>query len=201
MSLGLVFVPCAGPCWRPSRWWPRPTGSDVLRGAHRLVCGGAAVPCSCWPSWPSGAPRASPRCVTMHHWCEGLPGSPRARRPCTRTQSDAPAADIGAGYTSASRTTSSRAPQPSTSSRPHWRAPNHFAARQAVAAAPCPTSASPQFTGITAWLHTPGGKPLSLSSSPEGRPRRLLDLLVHQLRAEPPHVEAWYRAIGPRGSS
>jgi len=61
---------------------------------------------------------------------------------------------------------------------------------------------APQFTGITAWLHTPGGKPLSLSSL-AGKVV-LVDFWTYSCincERSLPHVEAWYRAYRAKGSS
>ncbi len=44
---------------------------------------------------------------------------------------------------------------------------------------------APNFTGITAWLNTPGGNPLSIGcAARQGGAGRLLDLFVHQLPAD-----------------
>ena len=59
---------------------------------------------------------------------------------------------------------------------------------------------APQFTGITAWLNTPGGKPLTMS---ELRGKVVLvDFWTYSCincQRTLPHVEAWYRAYAKDG--
>ena len=59
---------------------------------------------------------------------------------------------------------------------------------------------APNFTGITAWLNTPGGRPLSLSAL-RGKVV-LVDFWTYSCincQRTLPHVEAWYREYAKDG--
>ena len=59
---------------------------------------------------------------------------------------------------------------------------------------------APNFTGITTWLNTPGGKPLSLSAL-RGKVV-LVDFWTYSCincQRTLPHVEAWYKAYAKDG--
>ena len=57
---------------------------------------------------------------------------------------------------------------------------------------------APNFTGTQDWFNTPGDQPLSLDRAPgAGRPRRLLDLHLHQLH---PHA-ALHRGLVPASTT
>ena len=59
--------------------------------------------------------------------------------------------------------------------------------------------ARPEFIGLTDWINTPGGKPLTLAAAArQGRADRLLDVLVHQLPAHAPAPQGLGRAL-PQG--
>ncbi len=79
--------------------------------------------------------------------------------------------------------------------------PNSFAARQASAASALPMlGQAPDFTGVTAWLNTPGGRPLTLAQL-RGKVV-LVDFWTYSCincQRSLPHVEAWYRAYARDG--
>lgn len=78
---------------------------------------------------------------------------------------------------------------------------NRFAAGQTIAAGALPMlGRAPGFTGITGWLNSPGDRPLSLASL-RGKVV-LVDFWTYSCincQRTLPHVEAWYRAYKNRG--
>jgi len=204
MSLGLVFVPCAGPVL---------AAISVVAATHRVGWSSVVLTVS----YAAGA--AVPLLVlaiVAQRSTEGF-ASLRDHAPLVRRIAGGvlalaalalalnltrPLQTSVPGYTSALEDHIESSPaaehqlQILTGERP-----NHFAARQAVAAGALPDlGVAPQFTGITAWLHTPGGKPLSLSSL-AGKVV-LVDFWTYSCincERSLPHVEAWYRAYRAKG--
>jgi cytochrome c biogenesis protein CcdA/thiol-disulfide isomerase/thioredoxin len=78
---------------------------------------------------------------------------------------------------------------------------NRFVTGQTVAAGALPMlGRAPDFTGITQWLNTPGGRPLTLAGL-RGKVV-LVDFWTYSCincQRTLPHVEAWYRAYEHRG--
>ena len=103
------------------------------------------------------------------------------------------------GYTERSRSTSRRARRPSASSRKQ-RVDGARRSRAAASSRRCPTTAPrPRSRGIGDWFNT---KPLTLAAAArQGRARRLLDVLVHQLPAHAAAPEGLGRGLPPTGSS
>jgi len=197
-GLGLVFVPCAGPVLATitaaaatRRFTP---AAIALTGAYAI---GVAIPLpavALWSQWLS------------QRWA--------AVRTHARTARKVAGAVIGA----VAVVLATGVATPLQTAVPSWASSieqdvvtpaiqaqfqaikgegaNQFATRQAAARTRLPEEgAAPAFAGITAWLHTPGDRPLSLASL-RGKVV-LVDFWTYSCincRRSIPHVEAWYRA-------
>ena len=190
LSLGLVFVPCAGPVLAAiavvgadHRFGWSCGGADrvLRRSASPYRCSSSRWPASAWPTRmrPSGPGRPPPGGSSAPSWSspplviglnltDGLqravPGYTDALQ--SHIEGNASATLALGGSTG---NTASAAPWPTCT-------PASPVLQQCGPA--------PALAGISRWLNTPGDRPLTLAGlTGPGGPGRLLDLLVHQLPA------------------
>ena len=203
-SLGLVFVPCAGPVL---------AAISVVAATHRFGTGsflltlsyaaGVAVPLLVLALVAQG---------TASRWSALRTHMPLARRVAgaiLALSALAIAFDLTRplqtslpGYTSALENHLEGSAGASAQLRAlTGERPNHFVTRQAATRVALPDlGTAPQFTGITAWLNTPAGRPLDLRAL-RGRVV-LVDFWTYSCincQRALPHVEAWYRAYRDKG--
>jgi cytochrome c biogenesis protein CcdA/thiol-disulfide isomerase/thioredoxin len=198
-GLGLVFVPCAGPVLAAisaAAATRRFTLSAVvLTGAYAL---GVAVPllvvalCSQRLAAHWSALRAHARTVRRAAGAViGAMAVVIATGVATPLQTDVP------GFASRIEQAVVTPSVQAQLQRLDGEGANRYARSQSLdATASLPDEgAAPPFTGITAWLHTPGDRPLTLAAL-RGKVV-LVDFWTYSCincRRSLPHVEAWYRA-------
>jgi len=202
VSLGLVFVPCAGPVL---------AAISVVSATHRVglsvlfltiaYAAGAAVPLLIfavvaqrttkgWKSLRTHMP-------TVRKVAGGVLALTAVAIALNWTR---PLQTSVPGYTSAleNHLEGTHNKQLQALTREHA---NEFAKAQATAGGSLPVlGRAPKFTGITQWLNTPGGKPLTLASL-RGKVV-LIDFWTYSCincQRTLPHVEAWYSKYKAKG--